>query len=81
MLSGAGEEELARIANFYDYLEIQPTCNNQFLIRAGQVKDEDQLREMNQKICQLGDTIGKPVVATCDVHFLHPKKKFFAEFY
>jgi len=77
MLNGASTDDLLRIADFYDFLEIQPCANNQFLIRNGQVADLEQLQEYNRKICEIGRLSGKPVAATCDVHFLRPEDEVF----
>ena len=77
MLNGASNEELQGIAEFYDFLEIQPCANNQFLIRNGQVSDQEQLQEYNRRICEIGRLSGKPVAATCDVHFLRPEDEVY----
>lgn len=70
--SGASDEELETIAGFYDYLEIQPTGNNMFLVREN-ICTENDLQEHNRKIYELGKRLGKLTVATCDVHFLNPE--------
>lgn len=72
-------EELKKIASYYDYLEIQPLTNNQFLVREGLVADEEGLRDINRTILKLGDELGKMTVATCDAHFLNPEDKIYRE--
>jgi DNA polymerase-3 subunit alpha (Gram-positive type) len=70
-LNGANEQELARIASFYDYLEIQPLGNNAFLV-GEKVSSQDDLEKINSRLAELGKQLDKPVVATCDVHYLQP---------
>ena len=78
ILNGADNDELLRIADFYDYLEIQPNGNNAFMIRSNKdihenIKSEEELININKRIISLADELGKPVVATGDVHFLDEK--------
>jgi DNA polymerase-3 subunit alpha (Gram-positive type) len=75
ILNGRSEEEIARLVEFYDYLEIQPLGNNAFMLRDedSPVSSEDDLIAINKKIVSLGEQFKKPVVATCDVHFLDPE--------
>lgn len=76
-LKGAKPEKLAEIASFYDYLEIQPRGNNHFLVEKGTLPSEDGILELNTFIYQLGNKLGKPVVATGDVHFLDPEDEVY----
>ncbi|RGS74504.1 PolC-type DNA polymerase III [Mitsuokella sp. AF21-1AC] len=74
------DEELLKIADFYDYLEIQPIHNNDFLKRSDKYPDirtDDDLIRINLKIAELAKKLGKPLVATCDVHFLNPEDKIY----
>lgn len=73
ILHGKTEEQIEKIAAYYDYLEIQPDGNNAFMVREQMVPDYEALHDINRKIIALGDRLGKPVVATGDVHFLEPQ--------
>ena len=79
VLYGEGEDEITRLCNFYDYYEIQPVGNNMFLLddEKAPVKTVEDLQDVNRKICDLGKQFGKPVVATCDVHFLDPEDEIY----
>ena len=70
------DEELLRIASFYDYLEIQPIGNNEFLVRSEDfphIRDDEDLQKINLKVAELAKKLGKMLIATCDVHFLNPE--------
>ena len=77
ILEGKPEEEIEEIAKYYDYLEIQPIGNNEHLKREGRVQDDEALRNINRKIVELGDKLGKLTVATCDVHFMDPQDEIY----
>ncbi len=71
VIEGRSDEELMKIAEFYDYLEIQPICNNRFMLRRGMFSSDDDLRNLNRKVLEIGKKMGKPVAATCDAHYLN----------
>ena len=79
ILRGASNEEIARLVEFYDYLEIQPLGNNEFMLKGERptLNSREELIEINKKIVELGEQYGKLVVATCDVHFLDPKDEVY----
>ena len=77
ILENRPEAEIEEIVNFYDYLEIQPISNNRFLIREEKAKDDEDLRNFNRKIVELGEKYHKPVVATCDAHFLNDEDELY----
>lgn len=75
IVEGAPDEELCKLASFYDYLEIQPIANNMFMLRSDRypAQTEEDLRNYNRKVLEIGDRLGIPVCATCDVHFMDEK--------
>ncbi|HBA70297.1 MAG TPA: PolC-type DNA polymerase III [Lachnospiraceae bacterium] len=80
LLDGKSDAEIARIVNFYDYLEIQPTGNNRFMITSERVRNinsEEDIENINKRIVELGEQFNKPVAATCDVHFLDPEDEVY----
>lgn len=82
IVRGGSEDELRNIAAFYDYLEIQPIGNNAFMIRSERdeyvhIKTEEDLRQINCKVAELAEQLDKPLVATCDTHFLNPEDEIY----
>lgn len=77
MVRGKSDREVEKIAGFYDYLEIQPLGNNAFMIENNTVTGQDDLKRLNKRVVELGEKLKKPVVATCDVHFLDPQDEVF----
>ncbi len=79
LLRGLPEADIIKIANFYDFLEIQPLGNNAFMLRdeKSPVKTEEDLKDLNRRIVKLGETLEKPVCGTCDVHFLNPEDEVY----
>lgn len=77
ILNNIDENTLLENARFYDYFEIQPNGNNEFLLRSGRLSSVEELNNINKKIIALGEKLGKPVVATGDVHFLEPEDEIY----
>ena len=77
IVGGKDDEEIENIARDYDYLEIQPLGNNEFMVRNGTVADKEALKDINRKIVELGEKLNKLVVATCDVHFMDPQDEIY----
>lgn len=79
ILRNEPQEEVTRLVDFYDYLEIQPIGNNEFMIRQDKydIENEEDLKDINRKIIALGEEFNKLVVATCDVHFLDPEDEIY----
>ena len=80
LVEGKSEEQIADIVRFYDYLEIQPIGNNRFMIESERHRDihsDDDLIALNKRIVKLGEQFHKPVVGTCDVHFLDPQDEVY----
>ncbi len=80
ILRGEPDAAIARLVDFYDYLEIQPIGNNAFMIKkedVSAVESEEDLKEINRRIVKLGEQFHKPVVATCDVHFMDPQDEIY----
>ncbi len=77
VLAGKSDDELCRIASFYDFLEVQPLGNNQYMLRDGYANSKEDLRNFNRKIISLGEMLSKPVCATCDAHFLNKSDEVF----
>ncbi len=77
ILNGYSEEKIENIAKFYDYLEIQPLGNDEYLVREGTLKSQDDLISINRKIVELGEKLNKLVCATCDVHFMDPEDEIY----
>ena len=79
LVGGRPQEEIIRLVKFYDYLEIQPLGNNEFMLRSDKepVNTIEELQDINRRICKLGEEFNKLVVATCDVHFLDPEDEIY----
>ncbi|MFR4318071.1 MAG: PHP domain-containing protein, partial [Eubacterium sp.] len=87
ILHGRPQQEVVRLAEFYDYFEVQPLGNNQFMLKTGNpeidekkkftVDSIEDLKDVNRKIIELGRKFNKMTVATCDVHFLDPEDEIY----
>ena len=77
ILRYASDGELLQIADFYDYLEVQPDGNNAFMVREGRIRNIEGVRDITRKVVAIGEQMNKPVAATCDVHFLEPQDEYF----
>ena len=77
ILEGRSDGDIENIARFYDYLEIMPLSNNRFLVEEGKLPDDEALKNINRRICALGEKIGKPVCATGDAHFMDPEDEVY----
>ncbi len=77
IVAGKPWQELEKTASFYDFLEVQPLANNRFLIENGTVSSDEELRDFNRTVIRLGESLGKPVCATGDVHFLDPEDQIY----
>lgn len=78
-LDSRSHDDILELAEFFDYFEIMPLCNNGYLIEEGTVADEEGLRELNKKIVSLGEEVGKPVVATGDAHFMDREDEIYRQ--
>ncbi len=77
IMEGKSESQLIEIAQFYDYLEIQPISNNAFMIAEGKVPDEEALRNLNRRVLEIGRKANRPVCATCDAHYKNPEDEIY----
>lgn len=77
ILRFASDGETEAIASFYDYLEVQPDGNNMFMVREGRLRDVEAVRDITRRVVALGEKLGKPVIATCDAHFIEPQDEYF----
>lgn len=77
ILRYASDGELKAIAQFYDYLEVQPDGNNMFMVREGRLRGVEEVRDITRRVVRLGEETDKPVAATCDAHFLEPQDEYF----